>query len=131
MNRKQGLVPIGEVFGGRAGPLKAIREALPQARHHFTQADQVNQLATARVADPNLAFAAVVSAAFLVPAGWWPEAPGSETAWNILAILVAALITVSKATPCRAQDGRCGSGIRKPDWRQQCHHRTEDCNPRS
>ena len=30
MNRKQGLVPIGEVFGGRAVPLKAIREASPQ-----------------------------------------------------------------------------------------------------
>ena len=30
--------------GGLGGPVKAIREASPQARHHFTQADQVNQL---------------------------------------------------------------------------------------
>ena len=98
MQRQRGeLVPIGEVVGGLDGPVKAIREASPQARHHFTQADQLNQLATARIADPNLAFAAVVSAAFLAPAGWWPEAPSSETAWNILAILVAALIAAGAA----------------------------------
>ena len=40
MQRKQdGLVPIREAFGGPDGPVKA-----PQARHHFTQADQVHQL---------------------------------------------------------------------------------------
>ena len=58
MNRKQGLVPIGEVFGGRAVPLKAIREASPQTRHHFTQADQVDQLVSASEADPDLGFRA-------------------------------------------------------------------------
>ena len=43
MQRKRGeLVPIGEVFSDLGGPVKAIREASPQARHHFTQADQVN-----------------------------------------------------------------------------------------
>ena len=42
MQRKRdGLVPIGEAI---SGPVKAIREASPQALHHFTQADQVNQL---------------------------------------------------------------------------------------
>ena len=40
------------------GPVKAIREAAPPARHHFTQADQVNQLAAAREADPDLGFMA-------------------------------------------------------------------------
>ena len=40
------------------GPVKAIREALPQARHHFTQADQVNQLVSASEADPDLGFMA-------------------------------------------------------------------------
>ena len=59
MQRKRnGLVPIGEVFGGMGGPVKAIREASPQALHHFTQADQVNQLVSAREADPVLGFMA-------------------------------------------------------------------------
>ena len=53
MVRKQGLVPISEAFGGLSGPVKAIREASPQARHHFTQADQVNQLVSASEADPD------------------------------------------------------------------------------
>ena len=45
MKRKQdGLVPIGEVFGDLGGPVKEIREATPQAVHHFTRFDQVNQL---------------------------------------------------------------------------------------
>ena len=45
MQRQRGeLVPIGEVIGGLGGPVKAIREALPQALHHFTQADQVREL---------------------------------------------------------------------------------------
>ena len=34
--------------------MKAIRKASPQARHHFTRADQVNQLVTASEADPDL-----------------------------------------------------------------------------
>ena len=42
MRRKRGeLVPIGEAFDGLDGPVKALREASPQAQHHFTQADQV------------------------------------------------------------------------------------------
>ena len=49
MQRQRGeLVPIGEAFGDLDGPVKAIREASPQARHHFTRADQVNQLVGAR-----------------------------------------------------------------------------------
>ena len=38
------LVPISEVASGLDETVKAIREASPQALHHFTQADQVNQL---------------------------------------------------------------------------------------
>ena len=34
------------------GPVKAIRDATPQALHHFTQAAQVNQLVGASEADP-------------------------------------------------------------------------------
>ena len=46
MQRQRGeLVPIGEVVSGLDDVLvPAIREATPQALHHFTQADQVNQL---------------------------------------------------------------------------------------
>ena len=59
MQRKRGeLVPIGEVFSDLGGPVKAIREASPQARHHFTQADQVNQLVGASEAEADLGFMA-------------------------------------------------------------------------
>ena len=45
MQRQRGeLVPIGEIVSGLDDVLvPAIREASPQARHHFTRADQVNQ----------------------------------------------------------------------------------------
>ena len=45
-SKRDGLIPIGDAFSGMGGPVKAIREATPQARHHFTLADQVNQLVT-------------------------------------------------------------------------------------
>ena len=48
MARKQGdLIPFGEALADLPGPVQAIREASPQAVHHFTQADQVNQLVAA------------------------------------------------------------------------------------
>ena len=57
MQRQRGeLVPIGEAFGGLGGPVQAIRDDSPQARHCFTQADQVNLLVSAREADPELGF---------------------------------------------------------------------------
>ena len=56
--QRDGLVPIGEVVSGLDGPVKEIREASPQALHHFTQADQVNQLVSASEADPDLGFMA-------------------------------------------------------------------------
>ena len=59
MQRQRGeLVPIGEALSGMGGPVKAIREATPQSLHHFTQADQVNLLVSAREADPDLGFMA-------------------------------------------------------------------------
>ena len=68
MRRKRSeLVPISEVFGGRPGPVKAIRNASPQARHHFTQLDQVNQLVGAREADPDLGFMARLMALCSLP----------------------------------------------------------------
>ena len=57
MQRQRGeSVPIGEVIDDLDGPVKAIREASPQARHHFTRFDQVNQLVGASEADPDLGF---------------------------------------------------------------------------
>ena len=65
--QRDGLVPIGEVIGGLDGPVKAIREASPQARHHFTLADQVNQLVSASEADPDLGFMARMMALCSLP----------------------------------------------------------------
>ena len=59
MQRKRNkLVPVAEVFSDLGGPVKAIRDASPQSRHHFTQADQVHQLVLASEADPDLSFMA-------------------------------------------------------------------------
>ena len=59
MQRQRGeLVPIAEALADLPGHVKAICEATPQALHHFTQADQVNQLVTAREADPDRGFMA-------------------------------------------------------------------------
>ena len=65
--QRGGSVPIGEVIGGLDGPVKAIREASPQARHHFTQADQVNQLVSASESDPDLGFMARMMALCSLP----------------------------------------------------------------
>ena len=56
------------------GSVKAIREASPQARHNFTQADQVNQLVTASEADPDLGFMARMMALYFLLA-WAISAP--------------------------------------------------------
>ena len=58
---------MGEVIGGLNGPIQAIREASPQARHHFTLADQVNQLVSASEADPDLGFMARLLALCSLP----------------------------------------------------------------
>ena len=45
MQRKRGsLVPVAEVVGGLDGPVKALAKSSPQALHHFTRFDQMNQL---------------------------------------------------------------------------------------
>ena len=68
MKRKRnGLVPIGEVCSGLGGPVKEIREASPQALHHFTRFDQVNQLVSASEADPDLGFMARMMALCSLP----------------------------------------------------------------
>ena len=68
MQRKQdGLFPTGETFDGLGGPGKTIREALPQARHHFTQAAQVNQLVSTSEVDADLGFMARMMALCCLP----------------------------------------------------------------
>ena len=68
MQRQRGsLVPVAEVVSGSNGPVKAIRDDSPQARHHFTQADQVNQLVAASEATPDLGFIARMMALCSLP----------------------------------------------------------------
>ena len=66
--KRNGLVPPPvKPPGSLDGPVKAIRETSPQARHHFTQADQVNQLVSANEADPDLGFMARLMALCSLP----------------------------------------------------------------
>ena len=68
MARKRNeLVPVGETSGSLDGPVKAIHSASPQARHHFTQADQVNQLVSASEVDADLGFMARLTALCALP----------------------------------------------------------------
>ena len=65
--KRDGLVPIGEVLADLPGPVKELRDASPQARHHFTRFDQVNQLVEAGEADPDMGFMARLLALCCLP----------------------------------------------------------------
>ena len=68
MQRQRGsLVPVAEVVSGSNGPVKAIRDASPQARHHFTRTDQVDQLVSAREAEAERGFMARTMALCSLP----------------------------------------------------------------
>ena len=68
MERKRGeLVPIGDALADLGGPVKAIRDVSPQALHHYTRFDQVNQLVSASEADPDLGFMARMMALCSLP----------------------------------------------------------------
>ena len=68
MQRQRGeLVPLAEALSELPGPVQALREATPQSLHHFTQADQVNQLVSASEADPDLGFMARMLALCSLP----------------------------------------------------------------
>ena len=59
MERKRDrLLPIGEVFGGRDWPVQAIRAASLLAPHPFTRFDQVDALVRASETDPEPGFMA-------------------------------------------------------------------------
>ena len=76
--QRGGLVPIGEAFGGLGGPVKVLRDASPQAVHHFTRADQVDQLVRASEADPDLGFMARLRALCSLPR----SNPGNRTQYK-------------------------------------------------
>ena len=79
MQRQRGeLDPIGDALSGMGGPVQAIREASLQARHHFTQADQVNLLVSARESGPRARLHAPHDGAVL-PAAKQTPATGSNT----------------------------------------------------
>ena len=65
--QRDGLVPVGEIIADLPGPVKAVREASPQAVHHFTRFDQVNQLVEAGEADPDMGFMARMMALCSLP----------------------------------------------------------------
>ena len=66
-HKRDGLVPVAEALASLHGPVKALREATPQAVHHFTRFDQVNQLVSASEADPDLGFMARLMALCSLP----------------------------------------------------------------
>ena len=59
--KRDGLVPVGEAIPHLDGPVKEIRAASPQAMHHFTRFDQVNQLVETSEADPDMGFMCTIS----------------------------------------------------------------------
>ena len=69
MTRKRDgeLVPVAEALADLPGPVKAIRDASPQALHHYTRFDQVNALVGASEADPDLGFMARLLALCSLP----------------------------------------------------------------
>ena len=54
--KQNSLVPVAKLIADLPGPVKAIRDASPQALHHFTRFDQVDQLVSASEATPDLGF---------------------------------------------------------------------------
>ena len=67
MQRQRGeFVPIVEALADLPGPIQEFRPS-PPAQHHFTQADQVNQLVAASEADADLGFMARLMALCSLP----------------------------------------------------------------
>ena len=69
MERKRdGFVPIGDVGAGVELPDgRALTPSAPQARHHFTRLDQIDQLVEASEADAELGFMARLLALCSLP----------------------------------------------------------------
>ena len=58
MRPTSGLLRASAILADLRGPVQSLREVTPQAMHHFTSFDQVNQLVSASEADPDLGFMA-------------------------------------------------------------------------
>ena len=69
MERKRdGFVPLGDVVAGVELPDgRALTPSAPQARHHFTRLDQIDQLVEASEADAELGFMARLLALCSLP----------------------------------------------------------------
>ena len=68
MQRKRGeLVPVAEVIADLSGTVAPVLRRESSAQRHFTQADQVNQLATVSEADADLGFMARMMALCCLP----------------------------------------------------------------
>ena len=67
-DKRGGFVPLGDIAGAVALPNgRALTPAAPQARHHFTTLQQVNQLVAASEADADLGFMARLLALCSLP----------------------------------------------------------------
>ena len=75
--RDGGLVPIGEALADLPGPVQALI-ASRSTQHHFTLADQVNQLVTASETTPDLGFMARLLALCSLPR----SNPGNRTQYK-------------------------------------------------
>ena len=66
--KRDGFIPLGDVAGAVELPGgRALKPAAPQARHHFTTLQQVNQLVEASEAEPDLGFMARLLALCSLP----------------------------------------------------------------
>ena len=113
------LVPIGDALSSMNGPVKALRDTSPQARHCFTQADQVNLLVSAREADPDRGFMARTMALCSLPRSnpgnrkeykrvngpftlYMQSGPGNKLPYgNLPRLILAWVCTEAVRTRCR------------------------------
>ena len=67
-DKRGGFVPLGDIAGAVALPNgRALTPAVPQALHHFTRLDQIDQLVEASEADADLGFMARLLALCSLP----------------------------------------------------------------
>ena len=65
--KRDSLVPAGEASGSLDGPVKELAKSSPQARHHYTRFDQIEQLVGASEAEAETGFMARLMALCSLP----------------------------------------------------------------
>ena len=105
--RKDSLVPIGDALADLGGPVQAIREASPQALHHFTQADQVNQLVGASEAEADLGFMARMLVLCSLPR----TNPGNRLQYKRVNGPYSLIMTAGGKCARRSVQSESGSGV--------------------